>query len=489
MKGNLRYSSLFRTLLFLIFAITKVYAGAPLWTFTPLTSTTIVIPSNSLATVQYRVTNQSSRAHTLTMEPITGVTQETSGARVCGNPIRLNGKDSCTLSLRINGSMITSPVVNGPTLCQKGSRLQCYRPAQANVLRITQAAPSNQALIEVIGSPLSLTIGSTGQLSIRNNTLDLAATNITSDFTGTALDGNLAETGNTCANLLPTATCTLTYTPGNAEVAQTNFPIEGTNTNTVTAAISIQSGSALTAINPNSGTTSGGTGFTLTGTGLTGATGVTFDGDAATSVNVVNSTTVTGVTPSHAAGVVDVVISTPAGGATLTSGYTYIATAIGQSSGGGVIACTEGGLDNFILFPQAEVSAQWGGLGVLIGVGAQSTTDGASNTAAIVAVQGAGTTYAPQICSALEVDSQGNTPCEAGNACYNDWFLPARDQLLCLYSNRAALGNFSVLDYWSSTESGANDSVFVMFSDGSTGTTGKNQGLRFRCVRAFIPSP
>src|SRR5690606_11666161 len=77
----------------------------------------------------------------------------------------------------------------------------------------------------------------------------------------------------------------------------------------------------LTAVNPDSGPASGGTGFTLTGIGLTGATAVTFDGIAATSVNVVNSTTVTGVTPAHAAGVVDVVISTPAGNATLANGY------------------------------------------------------------------------------------------------------------------------------------------------------------------------
>lgn len=56
------------------------------------------------------------------------------------------------------------------------------------------------------------------------------------------------------------------------------------------------------------------------------------DGQAATSVNVVNSTTVTGVTPAHAAGVVDVVIATPAGGATLVNGYTYVTTVVGQPS-------------------------------------------------------------------------------------------------------------------------------------------------------------
>jgi fructose/tagatose bisphosphate aldolase len=79
---------------------------------------------------------------------------------------------------------------------------------------------------------------------------------------------------------------------------------------------------------------------------LTGATGVTFGGSAATSVNVVNSTTVTAVTPAHAAGAVDVVITTPSGSATDTNGYTYLTTAVGQSAYGGKIACLNGSLNN-----------------------------------------------------------------------------------------------------------------------------------------------
>ncbi len=35
---------------------------------------------------------------------------------------------------------------------------------------------------------------------------------------------------------------------------------------------------------------------------------------------------------------------------------------------------------------------------------------------------------------------------------YPDWFLPAGAQLNCLYINRAAIGGFSLINYWSSTE-------------------------------------
>src|SRR5687767_9213106 len=82
----------------------------------------------------------------------------------------------------------------------------------------------------------------------------------------------------------------------------------------------------VTAISPNSGTTSGGTSVTITGTGfLTGAT-VTLGGTAATNVTVVSSTSITATTPAHAAGTVDVVVTnTDSQSGTLTNGFTYSA--------------------------------------------------------------------------------------------------------------------------------------------------------------------
>ncbi|RUR05217.1 DUF1566 domain-containing protein [Legionella sp. km772] len=470
-----------------------------MWTFEPLTATTMAVPANGTALVQYRVTNQSSKPHTLTMQPIRGITQITTGLNICGNPFVLRGKNSCILSLQINGSQLNSPVMDGPVVCQQGSTNQCYRPSSANILRITQAPPITDAVITVTGSPLALTVnGPTGQLTITNTTLEVVATNITSNFTGTALDGNVTETGNTCANVPPGGSCTLTYTPGNMVVPQTNFTIQGTNTNALTAAIAIQSGSTLTAINPTSGTASGGTGFTLTGTGLMGATSVTFAGRAATSVTVVNSTTVTGVTPAHTAGAVDVVINTPAGGATLANGYTYVANAVGQPAFGGTIACLNTGNNLIAATADNSTAIAWGGFGTEIGAGAQSDTDGASNTTAIVTALGSngGTPYAAQLCNDFEVDSQGNTPCQAGNTCYDDWFLPAGNnltsagQLNCLFTNRAAIGGFANDFYWSSTEFSGDPTSVAWgqdFVDGFLLGDGKFGNLRVRCVRAFNP--
>ena len=73
-------------------------------------------------------------------------------------------------------------------------------------------------------------------------------------------------------------------------------------------------------------------------TNLTGASAVTIGGAAATSVTVVNATTITAVTPAHAAGTVDIVVTTPGGNGTGSSLFTYITpapavTTIGPTSG------------------------------------------------------------------------------------------------------------------------------------------------------------
>jgi hypothetical protein len=78
------------------------------------------------------------------------------------------------------------------------------------------------------------------------------------------------------------------------------------------------------AISPVSGDTGAGQAVTITGTNfVTGAT-VTIGGVACTSVVVVSATEITAVAPTHAVGVVDVVVTNSSGHTgTLVAGYTY----------------------------------------------------------------------------------------------------------------------------------------------------------------------
>jgi len=104
---------------------------------------------------------------------------------------------------------------------------------------------------------------------------------------------------------------------------------------TVTVTVNSQSGSltngfayvappTVTSVNPNTGTTSGGTAVTITGTNFaTGAT-VTFGSTSATNVGVVNSTTITATTPAASAGAVTVTVTNLGSlSGSLANAYTY----------------------------------------------------------------------------------------------------------------------------------------------------------------------
>ena len=83
---------------------------------------------------------------------------------------------------------------------------------------------------------------------------------------------------------------------------------------------------AVQAISPNFGPIAGGTTLTLTdGTGpnFSGATAVTFGGTPAASFTVHSGGEITAVTPAHASGMVDVVVSAPAGTYTYPGGFAF----------------------------------------------------------------------------------------------------------------------------------------------------------------------
>jgi len=80
----------------------------------------------------------------------------------------------------------------------------------------------------------------------------------------------------------------------------------------------------LTSIDPDTGSVDGGDSVTITGTDFVDGATVTFGGSSATSVVVVSDTSITCVTPAHAAAAVDVVVTNPdAQSDTLASGFTY----------------------------------------------------------------------------------------------------------------------------------------------------------------------
>jgi len=151
---------------------------------------------------------------------------------------------------------------------------------------------------------------------------------------------------------------------------------------------------------------------------------------------------------------------------------------IGDLFHGGIVFNTDTSGHGLISSQQDQSSVvEWGCNGTDI-TGAVSLTDGASNTMSIVSAC-ATRPIAASLCDSLTLNG------------YNDWFLPAKEQLNDLYQTQYYVGGFSHGDinnyYWSSTQNGPNEAWFQYFMTGGyQGSSYKGDG-RVRCVRAYEP--
>jgi len=108
-----------------------------------------------------------------------------------------------------------------------------------------------------------------------------------------------------------------------------------------------------------------------------------------------------------------------------------------------------------------------------------SYTTGEANTALLVGLSDAASPYdAAVYCDGL-TNVHG----------HSDWYLPARDELNVLYTNRAAIGGFNTSGsyptgyYWSSSEYDNSGAWNHRFIDGLQDYGSKLGGVYVRCVR------
>jgi hypothetical protein len=131
--------------------------------------------------------------------------------------------------------------------------------------------------------------------------------------------------------------------PGAVDVAVTTAGGTATSTNGYTYLVA----PTITSVSPSAGPLEDDT-VTITGTNFTGATAVTFGGEAATSFTVDSATQITAVTPFGPPGTVDVAVTAAGGTATATGGYTYVAVptvsdvspSVSPAEGGGTVVIT-----------------------------------------------------------------------------------------------------------------------------------------------------
>ena len=197
----------------LTFLISTAYAATPLWTFTPQTATSFKIVPGELRNVQYLVTNQSRKTHTLAYQVISGLVQNT-GAGYCSNPFTLGSQQSCVLNVTVLGSHIQGNITTGPVVCeQNGPGLQCYQPSAPNQLNIQLLTTLAISPTTTSSTPLGLAVsGNPRQMTVTNTgTVSAVSLSLTNNMpAGTSIINDLC----TGITLQPGSSCTFNIQPG-----------------------------------------------------------------------------------------------------------------------------------------------------------------------------------------------------------------------------------------------------------------------------------
>lgn len=195
------------TIFFALF-ISKSQASTPLWTFTPLTPTTvtvtILIPDH---TVIYRLTNQSRTTHNLVWQPIPFTRQITVLPGDCQTVSTLGYLESCNLRILVEGSAFRESFRGGPVVCELGSQAQCYQPEENDVITVIydiNISASNKNLYFKQNETYK-------SLTITNTAKDKVARNIKVNIKDQKTKLVLSEDSSDCKEVYPGQSCTIHF--------------------------------------------------------------------------------------------------------------------------------------------------------------------------------------------------------------------------------------------------------------------------------------
>ncbi len=186
--------------------------------------------------------------------------------------------------------------------------------------------------------PTVATVSPNTGTTLGGTAVTITGTNLTGASSVTF--GGAAATGVTVVSDTEITVTTPLHTPGVVDIVVTTPEGSGTGFGLFSYVTPVPS---VTSASPSNGSTLGGALVTISGSGLTDTSLVTFGGTAATGITVISDTQITAVTPVHAAGIVDIVVTTPGGTGTGTSLYAYEVPAPTISSVSPTSGTTAGG--------------------------------------------------------------------------------------------------------------------------------------------------
>ncbi len=314
------------------------------------TQITAVTPASSAGVVDVTVMNNDGQVGTLSngfsflAAPTVAAVSPSAGPTSGGTAVLISGTDfQPGATVQFGSTAATSVTVSSATLIQASS------PAgAAGAVSVTVTNPDTQAGALAGGftysaaPAVSSVAPSTGPVA-GGTTVTITGANFVSG--ATVRFGTNSATG----VVFNSATSITAVTPaGAAGAVSVTVTNPSTQSGTLPLAFTYAPPPApgITGVIPTSGAASGGTPITIAGSNFQAGATVTIGGTAATGVVVVSATSITAVTPAHAAGTVNVVVTNPGPqSATLFSGYTYnpaptvgsVVPNSGPTSGGTVV--------------------------------------------------------------------------------------------------------------------------------------------------------
>ncbi len=222
-------------------------AATPKFLIKPVGNTRFNITNDETLGIEYSVQNQTKLTRTLTMVPLQGLTQVTTGVNACANPFTLSPNQSCVLTLQANPTNNAFHILGGPEICKTKSGTNtpdpflCSQPAAADQLSIFRRKSSFVRGLSASPTQLSIPINSFGQITVTNNSFFITATNVQADFGPSALATNVTQNSSNCTSLAPLQSCVLTFTTNGNAISLTSFAITSDTARPIGAALEVTS--------------------------------------------------------------------------------------------------------------------------------------------------------------------------------------------------------------------------------------------------------
>lgn len=289
-------------------------------TFVTTTAMTVTAPAHAPGAVDITVTNANGTstltgAYTYLDPPALVSLSVTQGTPLGGTAVTLNGTHFTAADTVTFGGVVVPTTFTTTTALTLNTPAHAPGPVDVTVANANGSSTLTSAFT-YLNPPTLLSLAPSTGTPLGGETVTI---------TGSGFDGTESVTVDGVAALALTfvSPTSLTFTTAAHASGPVDIVVTNANgTDTLVGGFTYNAAPVLSSLAPTNGSPLGGTTVTLTGSGFTGADGVTFDG-AAAAVTFDSATQLTVTTPAHAAGAVDVVVSNANGSSTLSGGYTY----------------------------------------------------------------------------------------------------------------------------------------------------------------------